>query len=96
MYIIYCILYIILYVVCCLLFVVYRLKEKISLLDLDYSHRTMFKSAVHRALFFSPFQDPVSSIIFWGTNRFPNWVVFAVGPLKVFDRMGDQAKITHA
>ena len=31
-----------LYVVCCLLFVVYRLKEKISLLDLDYSHRTMF------------------------------------------------------
>ena len=84
-----------LYVVCCLLFVVYRLKEKISLLDLDYSHRTMFMDPVHRALFFSPFQDPVSSIIFWGTNRFPNWVVFAVGPLKVFDRMGDQAKITH-
>ena len=25
-----------------MLFVVYRLKEKISLLDLDYSHRTMF------------------------------------------------------
>ena len=82
-----------LYVVCCLLFVVYRLKEKISLLDLDYSHRTMFKWGVHPGLFFSPFQDPVSSIIFWGTNRFPNWVVFAVGPLKVFDRMGDQAKI---
>ena len=53
----------------------------------------MFKSPVHPGLFFSPFQDPVSSIIFWGTNRFPNWVVFAVGPLKVFDRMGDQAKI---
>ena len=47
------------------------------------------------SFFFSPFQDPVSSIIFWGTNRFPNWVVFAVGPLKVFDRMGDQAKIYH-
>ena len=87
------IVYYILYVVCCLLFVVYRLKEKISLLDLDYSHRTMFKKPVHCGLFFSPLQDPVSSIIFWGTNRFPNWVVFAVGPLKVFDRMGDQAKI---
>ena len=49
--------------------------------------------AVHQGLFFSPLQDLVSSIIFWGTNRFPNWVVFAVGPLKVFDRMGDQAKI---
>jgi hypothetical protein len=51
--------------------------------------------SVHCGLFFSPFQDPVSSIFFWGTNRFPNWVVFAVGPLKVFDRicrMGDQAK----
>ena len=42
-----------LYVVCCLLFVVYRLKEKISLLDLDYSHRTMFMWGVPWAFFFS-------------------------------------------